>query len=176
MERYYNQTIGADVLTETGIRVGKVFEIVIEPTTGKIVGFLITPRGDKVIAPSDVIFWGEQLVISDHDDIMDTEDLIKVQQALKLNIRIHKNKVFTKKNEFLGTVLDFALNTSFFMMTKLFVAKTFLGFLPYQEKVIAHKNILEITYDKIIVKNPIGLIPIKDKEKAKLRIDIAPTG
>lgn len=176
MERYYTQTIGSDVLTENGVRVGRVLEVVIDPATGKIVGFLLTPNGRKAISPSDVIFWGDQLVVSDFDDILDTEDLIKVNQVLRQNIRIQKNKVFNQKNEFLGRVLDFSLNTSMFVLTKLFIAKTFWGFYPYEEKTVPHKYILEIKPDKIIVKIPAGTVPVKEKEKAKLRVDIAPTG
>ncbi len=176
MERYYTQTIGADVLTENGMHVGKVLEVLIEPTNGKIVGFLLTPSGRRVISPTDVIFWGDQLVISDFDDVLDVDDLIKAKNVLKQNIRVFKNKVYTGKNEFLGNVLDYSLNTSMFVLTKLFIAKTFFWIYHFEEKTVPHKNILEIKPDRIIVKIPAGTVSVKEKEKAKLRVDIAPTG
>ncbi len=177
MERYYSQTIGAEIFSETGIKIGRVFEVVIDSDTGKIAGFLLMPLGQKVISPRDVIFWNRQLVITDSDDVLETDEIIKVREVLKKNIRIFKNKVLTKKGDYLGRVVDFNMDTGHFMLTKILVAKSFAGLFHYDEKIIAHHNILEIRSDAVIVKNPESTVPVNDKkdQQRKLGIDIAPT-
>jgi sporulation protein YlmC with PRC-barrel domain len=180
MERYYSQLIGSPIFSENGQAVGRIFELIMETETGKLVGFLLAPNGKKVIMAQDVSLWNRQLVISDLDDIFDTEEMVKIQEILKRKIPIIKNRVVSESGDYLGQVFDFALDTKFFTLTKIVVAKNFFGIFQYDEKIIAQKNIVEIKKTAIIVKNPIGLIPVQKhrtpkKVKRKLNIDVAPT-
>lgn len=177
MDRYYSQTIGSVILTTAGVPVGRVIEIAIEPETGKITGFLLAPRGQNVVAPSDVLFWNESLFIHDEDNVIETEDIIKLREVLEKNIPILHNKVYTKKGLYLGKVYDIGMSSKFFVMTKLAVAKDIFGLFPYDEKLIAHGNILEIKKDRIIVKDVAGTVPVKESASAKenLQIDISPS-
>lgn len=177
MDRYYSQTVGTEVFTPEGSRVGKVTEVVIDPETGKLLGFLLGPHGQYIITPSDVLFWNDQITISDVDDILETAEIFKVQQVLQKDIPVLKNKVVTEKGLYLGHVLDFAIHTRLFVLTKMYVAKKMLGLFPYDEKLIAHKNILQMKKEAIIVKNPSTEIPVKDSKllKNKLHIDVAPS-
>ncbi len=125
------------------------------------------------------MLWSNQIVINDFDDLTDTEEILKVQKVLEKNIPIIKNKVVAEDGTYLGYVMDFAMNPKLFVLTKILVSKSILGLFPYQEKLIAHQNIVEIKKDEIIVKNLRGLIPVKEKkeseEKTKLRIEISPS-
>ncbi len=177
MDRYYSQTIGSEVFTTAGIIVGRVVDIAIEPETGKIVGFLLTPNGRYVIAPSDMLFWDKHLFIQEEEDILETNEIIKVQEVLQKNIPILHNKVYTKKGLYIGKVYDIAMNPKLFVVTKLAIAKNILGIFPYDEKIIAHQDILEIKPDRIIVKDLEAKIPVKEKisPKESLKIDVAPS-
>lgn len=174
MDRYYTQTIGVPVHTTSGGQAGRVIEIVIDPETGKIAGFLLSPRGQYVVAPSDIVFWDEHLFIHDEDDILETDEILKVQEILKKNIPIFGNKVYTKSGKYMGKVYDIGIHPKFFTLTKLAVAKNILGLFPYEEKLISFSDIVEITHDKVTIKDSDAKITEKEKskDKDKLRIDI----
>lgn len=177
MDRYYSQTLGTTVLTTSGMPAGRICEIVIDPDTGKIAGFLMAPRGEYVIAPADILFWDENIFIHDEEDILQTGEIIKVRQVLENEIPILRSKVYTKKGLFLGKVYDIGINPKLFVMTKIVVAKNIFGLFPYEEKIIARGDILEIKKDRIIVKDLEADVPVKEKAGAKkgLRIDVAPS-
>lgn len=176
MDRYYTQTVGSPVLTASGMIAGKIIEIVIEPETGAVTGFLLAPRGQQVVSPSDIIFWQDNLFIQDEDDILETHEIIKVKEILNKGIPIMRNKVYTKKGVFIGKVYDIGLNPKLFVMTKLAVAKNIFGLFPFDEKIIAHGDILEIKKDRIIIKDLEATEKVKvSSAKEKLQIDIAPS-
>lgn len=178
MDKYYTQTIGTPVLAISGTVAGRIAEIVIDPETGKVLGFLLAPKGREVIAPNDIIFWEQNIFIHDEEDILETHEIIKVRDVLRKNIPIMRAKVFTKSGKYLGKVYDIGINPKFFMMTKLAVAKNVLGLFPYDEKLIAHGDILEITKERIIVKEVEARVRAAEKSaeaKEKLQIDTAPS-
>jgi len=178
MDRYYTQTIGTPVLAISGTVAGSIAEIVIDPETGKVIGFLLAPKGQDVIAPNDIIFWEQNIFIHDEDDILETHEIIKVSEVLKKNIPILHAKVFTKNGKYLGKVYDIGINPKLFVMTRIAVAKNVLGLFPYDEKIIAHGDILEITKEKIIVKDVEARVRATEKSasaKENLQIDIAPS-
>ncbi len=178
MDRYYSQTIGSAVLTTTGIPVARIVEIVIDTDTGKVAGFLLSPRGQYVLATNDILFWDQHIFVHDEEDILETDEIIKVQDILKKNISILRKKVFTKNGRYLGKVYDIGINPKLFVLTKLAVAKNVLGLFPFDEKIIAHKNILEIKNDRIIVKDVDAKERVPEKArsaKENFQIDIAPS-
>lgn len=177
MDKYYSQTIGTPIMTMGGPTGRKIVEVVIEPETGRIIGFLVTPRGEFVATPRDILYWNQRVIINDVEDIVEVDDIIKIKEILARKISVYKNRVFTQSGTYLGEVLDYAVNPKFFVLTKLLVAKTVFGLFPFQEKIIAHRDILEIKKDRIIVKDRFGVVPTREPKtaKGKLQIDIAPS-
>ena len=179
MDKYYSQIIATEIITETGHYAGRVSDVVVDPDTGKVLGFLVGSKRQKIVASADILFWNQRVIIHDMSDIFDLEEIIKIEKIVKNNIPIINNKVVTKSGMQLGKVYDFAIHPQLFVLTKVFVTKSFLGVFGYDRKMIAHKNILEIKKDMIIVKDPVELIPTEEKKanlKPKLRIDIVPSG
>lgn len=175
MEKLYTQTIGLPVVTEHGHIVGRVFDIIVNPDTGKIAAFALGPTGQKVISPIDVLAWNNALIINDEEAILDPEDIQIVSHITKRNIHIRGCKVVTKSGEYMGKVGDIAFNTKTFMLTVLLIGKSFLGFY-YDKKNVVHKDIIEITSERIIIKDPLRLIPVKAKKLSpKLSPDAAPS-
>ncbi len=171
MDRYYTQIVGIPVLTDSGQKVARIYDVVLNTDTGKVVGFLTSPTGQKVLAPFDIIGWSGALTVHDEEAILDSEEIHQVTEALKKGIRVFRNNVVTKSGEKMGRVIDFAINDKMFVLTRIIVAKAFLGLISYDRRIIAHKDILEIKKDKIIVKDPLRLEPVK--ATTKLRVDIA---
>jgi sporulation protein YlmC with PRC-barrel domain len=173
MDKYYTETIGLPIITTSGDRAGNVFDIIINPENGKLVGLLMAPSGGKVLAPLDIIYWNDRIEIHSAEDILEAEEIQMVHHCLKKNIRIYGNKVMTKSGEYLGRVIDFAVHNKLFVLTRIVVAKSVFGLIKYNKRIIAHKDILEIKRGEIIVKDP--LPPVRAKATAKLSVDIAPT-
>ncbi len=170
MDKCYSQIIGQYITDETGRQLSRIIDVVLNTDTGKVVGFLLAPDGQKAIAPLDITSWNHVITVHDSEEIMDTEELHSLMTALKKDTRIYKNKVITKNGLYMGKVVDFAIDPKFFTVTKLFVAKVFLGIFFYERKIISQKQILEITKEAIIIRNPVETISIK-----KLSVDAAPT-
>jgi uncharacterized protein YrrD len=162
MEKYFSETIGIPIVTTSGYKIGRVFDIVINPETGVVAGFLTSPTKQKVLAPLDVIGWDKALTVHDEDSILEIDEIHQVRESLKKDIRLFRNRVVTKSGACLGKVVDFAMNDKMFVLTKIVVAKTILGIFSYDYRIIAHKDIIEIRKDKIIVKNPLKTVPVKE--------------
>jgi sporulation protein YlmC with PRC-barrel domain len=161
MEKYYSQTVGSAIITESGHQLARIYDVAFNTDTGKVVGFFTDHTGKNVVAPLDIIQWGAALIVRDDESISESNEIHQVMESLKRGIRIFKNRVVTKNGEDLGRVIDFAVNNKFFTLTKLLVAKSFLGLVYYKKRLIPATDIIEITKDKIIVKNPLKTEPIK---------------
>lgn len=170
MEKYYSQLIGTPIITDAGQTAGHLCDLVFNPDNGKVIGFIVAPNGQKVISPMDILQLEKKIYIHDVEDILHTEDIHQVAQILNKRIRIYKSKVVTQKGLYLGHVIDFAIHDKFFILTKIMVAKKILKIFYFDKKIISSNDIIEIKKDKIIVKDPLQVIPLK-----KLSIDAAPT-
>jgi sporulation protein YlmC with PRC-barrel domain len=169
MDRYYSQTVGMPVVTESGIRIARVHDVALNTDTGKIVGFFTDPNGKKVLAPIDVLHWNRSLVVHDEESILDSEEIHQVTETLKKGIRVIRNRVVTKGGEELGIVLDFAVKDKFFTLTKLVVGKSIFGLFHYGKRLIPSIDIIEIKKDRIIVKDPLKTEALKAPAPASAR-------
>jgi sporulation protein YlmC with PRC-barrel domain len=174
MEKYCTHIIGLPVVTESGHKIARVYDIVLNTDTGKVVGFLTSPSGQKVLAPIDILHFGNALSVHDEESILDSDEIHAVAEAFRKGIHVMRKRVVTKSGEYLGQVIDYAINDKMFVMTKIVVGKTIFGLINYGMRLIAHKDIIEIKKDRIIVKDPLRLEPIK--ATTKLRVDTAPSG
>ncbi len=172
MERLYSQIVGTPVITEDAEFVGMVADIIIDPATGKALCFLLPPRAQMGVEPNALIFWHNRLILRDPDDIFELEDVLRFQKIIDGNIPLLNQKVITKNGTYLGRVLDIAFDGRLFVMTKLLVAKSFFGFIHYDEKIIPAKHIIEITSKHILVKDVDGFTSIKSKAKPPQKIKV----
>jgi uncharacterized protein YrrD len=161
MDRYFVQTIGTPVISEQGQMAGRVYDVIIDPETGKIAAFSLAINGKKVVAPIDVLSWGRQIIIHDAEDVVESGEIHKVSQILELQIPIIRNKVITKKGDYLGKVIDYSMEPKMFLLTSIVVAKGLLGILQWDRRIIGYKDIIEIKKGAIIVANNFGMETIK---------------
>ena len=158
MEKFYTKILGTFVFCEGPRPLTSVRDVLIDPATGKICAFEVNAGKNDVIVPIDVLKWDKFISINDADSIIDAEDVMAVNKVLEENIRVFKNKVFTKKDEYLGRVFDFTVDSVDFRLKSIYVSEGFLGLLRYRKRVISSKDIVEILADKIVVKQDRGVV------------------
>lgn len=161
MERYFSKIIGTPVYDE-GIRpITSVKDLVIDPENGKVVALVVNLSRNLVVAPMDIVSWYEGIKINSSDDIVEGDDILRVQSIQQRGIRIFRNKVETKDGKYLGKVFDYGLEPKSLILSKLFVAKDILGLLRYDSRVIGYNSILEILPDKIVVKSDLATVKVE---------------
>ncbi len=174
MERYFSKIVGTPVFEDGARPITTVKDLVIDPENGKVVALLVNQSKNLVISPMDIISWYENIKIHSHSDIIDADDVLRVQNIQKSGSHVYRNSVFTKDGKYLGKVIDYSIEPKSMMLNKIFVAKEFLGLLRFDSRVFGYNNILEILPDKIVVKNDLGVIKETKKEAIKIE-DMAVT-
>jgi len=169
MEKYYLQSVGAQIVSDHGERLGRIGDIIINPDSGKVVGLLVAPSGRKVVAPIDIISWTNYVKIHDELDILEMDEVQQISKVLEKDIRIHRSKVFTKSGDYIGQVIDYGIDNKHLSLTCLIVAKGLLGMIFWDRKIIAASDIIEITKKGIKVKDLVR--PVKMK---KLKVATSP--
>lgn len=168
MEKLYSKTIGTPVVEDHMRPITTVRDLVFDPENGKLLAFVVNENKGLVIVPVDVLAWYDVLRVHDREAIIDAEEVLRVEKFLKGEVRILQNRVETKAGKYLGRVYDMAINNKSFMLEKLFIAKGFLGLVRYETRIIPYKSILEITAEKILVKDDMGKIEVEEKVPAKM--------
>jgi len=167
MQKEYSQIIGTPIVVEDLGRVGRITDVAIDTQTGKVACFFVNTGKMKIITPNDIIFFGPAIVIGDHEDIVDAEDIIRVSNVLERDIGILNSRVETQKGEFLGTVHNFVIDLQFFVLTKLVVYRSFFGLFKTRDLLISAEDIIKIEKGLIVVKNKYAKKPVTTKDIKK---------
>lgn len=168
MEKYYLQTVSSPVIDDTGQQIARVGDVILNTETGKVVGFLVGPAKKKAVATIDISTWNQALRVHDVHDLIDLDEVQQIAHALEKEIPVYKNKVVTKNGEYIGKVIDFGMDNKFFKLTCLIIAKSFLGLIFWDKRIIAAQDIIKMEKKQITVKNLVK--PVKMK---KLRVKMA---
>ncbi|MBD3330468.1 hypothetical protein GF354_02965 [Candidatus Peregrinibacteria bacterium] len=139
-----------------------VKDVVIDTERGKIVAFVTDKARNFVLSPIDIRSWTNFITINDKDAVIEGKDILRVAEIQKQGLGLMHKKVFTKNDEFLGKVYDFEFSTKTFEILSILCIKTFLGLISTQSRIIPKNQIIEITKEKIIVKENLKTV----KEKA----------
>ena len=145
MIKSYTKIVGTPVLVDSIRPITTVKDLVLDPETGKVLAFVVNVNKKQIITALDVVTWHEIIKIHDHGDIIDAAEVLRVVEVLSSGRFFYKVKVFSKDGEYLGRVLDFALNTKSFQLESIFVAKSVMGLVRYGSRVIASKDIEDMS-------------------------------
>lgn len=138
--------------------------IIIDHNSGKIVALCSSFNCERIIATQDIIsVHRKKIIVSDMHAIVSRSEVVRINQLYNEHVRVYGNAVYDEENTYLGTVIDMELNTKGMFLAAIVVAKTFL-FWSYQQKIISKKQILEITREKIVVKNTLVQKKIEQNE------------
>ncbi len=156
---YHSRLIGTPVLSvQAGGAVAKLSDPIVNPDNLKILGFFLAgPMVDVTNNILDVSSIREYsnygAVIDNADEFVGSEDVVKIKKILNLNFDLIGLRVETKKGTHLGKIIDFTATSDNFAIQQIIVKRpTFKSFID-PELTIHRREIVEITDDKVIVKD-----------------------
>ena len=148
---------------------GRIAEMVADPSTGEILAFLLDSDREKAIATSSISrMAGGVLWVAEEADVVEAEELVRVMDVYKKGIRFIGAPVVTKSGSGLGSCFDAFFDTRHFVLMQLAVGRSILG-VHTDTKLISTTAILQVTKTKILVKDA----AIKVKKKAEIDADPA---
>lgn len=165
MQKLYSEIIGLPVFDEYSQRpVSLVQDVIIDPENGKVLAYVV--KGKHLIVPMDILRMHNGIYIHDKDHILPFEEVLRAAEVARRYIGIIGACVITERGKvILGRAVDYEIDTTHMVLTKLHVAKLFL-FFRYQEKIISYAHIVRIEHNTIIVKDS---HEVKVEEKAMAR-------
>lgn len=160
MKRFFSELIGLPIVSrEDKHTVGRVWEIFLDPDTGKMLGVFTTHR--QIIVPMDLgrVQKGRWEVHS-CDAPIEEEELVRLNKIPKSKRRLIHKPVVTHSGHYLGRVEDFEIDLNALTLTRLHVTRKAL-FWVMEERMIERKQVLRITEKAVIVKD--GVVEITEK-------------
>ena len=169
MEKLYSSIIGSPVFDDHSTRpFTTVKGVVLDPErNGKVLAFVVNVNKNKIISPVDVISWGDVIKVHARDAVTDGDDVLRVAEVQKDGRYFFGNRVEAEGEGYIGKVVDMAIDSKTLDLRKIFVAKSVLGMIRYENRIIPAKNILEVLCDKIIVKN--GMKTVKEESEISVK-------
>lgn len=174
MEKLYSEIIGTPVFEDDAPRpFTTVKELVLDPEMrGRLLALVTDINRGQILSPVDIISWGNVIKIHSSGDITESENILRVEEVLKNDIRFMGMDVVTEKGEKLGKLNDLGIDNKTFDLKRIFLAKTVLGLVRYDSRIISAKDIVEVLADKIVVKE--GIKTVKEEAKGTVK-DMAAT-
>ena len=138
-------------------RIGTATMPIINPHNLHIDGFYanaMNGQNEGIIVDLDIRdFNVKGIIINDHQDISDPEDLVRLQPIIDINFKLMGKAVYENKRK-IGKVVDYAVNTDSLFVQKLYVQPTLLKSMGVSQLVFDRQSIIEITDTKIVVSGP----------------------
>ena len=151
---------GTQVLSlHLGGAIARTGEPIIDPNDLKIIAFRVSgaqvggENGDILETQSIREFSNMGMIIDSIDELVKREDIVRLDEIMKLNFRLIGLRVESKDGKKLGKVEDYTIDPENFQIMQLMVKRPILkGFLD-PELIIGRSLVTEVTDDKIIVKS-----------------------
>lgn len=141
----------------TGGKVADASEPIINPNNLKIEGWFCTDvfnRSTLILLSQDIRdFVPQGIAINDHSDLADPEDLVRLEEVLKLEFKLIGKSVVTNRGRKMGKVADYALDTTDMKIHKLYVSRPMYKSLTDGQLSIDRSQIIEITNYKVVVRD-----------------------
>lgn len=139
----------------TGAQVATVIGAIINPNNLKIEGFYCEDRFESktlILLTQDIRdTLAQGYVVNDHEVLVDPEELVRLQDIIKLNFQLIGKQVATSDKKKVGKVTDWATESTTFYIQKIYVGQSILKSLGTGQLSIDRNQIVEITNKKIII-------------------------
>lgn len=144
---------------QTSGAIGVVSNLIVDPNSLKIIAFElsggIVPRnGANILDASSVREYSHYgIVIDSIEELVEPDDVIKIQKTLNLGFSLFNLKVETKKGSRLGKVSDFTATSEDFTIQQLVVKRPIVKSFLDPELIVPRKEIVKVDNYKVTVKD-----------------------
>lgn len=154
-----SKLIGTPILSvQASGAIARITSPIIDPDTLKILAFYVD--GPAINATNHILdtrsireYSSLGAVIDSEDELVSSDDVIKIQKILELNFNLLGLKVETKKGSKLGKIIDFTATSEDFIIQQIIVKRPTIKSFIDPELTIHRREIVEITDTKVIVKD-----------------------
>ena len=156
---YASKLIGAPVLSvQAGGQIANISGLIIDPDSLKIVAFRVAGpavnKNENIMDVSSVREYSNYgFVIDSIEELVGTNDVVKISQVLALNFDLVGLKVVTKKGTRLGKISNYTLTSEDFVVQQIIVKRPVLKSFSDSELTVSRKEIVEIDDYKVVVKD-----------------------
>lgn len=163
----------------TGRQVAMAYAAIIDPNNLKIEGFHCTDSIDKkkhlILVTQDIRdVLPAGLVVNDHADLSEPEDLIRLQNIIDLNFELIGKTIVTTKKKRVGKVSDYAIEPESMLIKKLYVSQSIVKSFTGGTLSVDRTQIVEITNKKIIIKELLQPIRSSIESNVKTTPNLSP--
>lgn len=168
MDRLYSKIIGMPVFVQDSPRpLYSVQDLIIDPANGKVVALLVDSRKRLVVASIDIIAIKHGVLVRSAEDIVKSDEILRVAAVIRDFGSLHGKKVFTENGKAIGKVVDIAVSDLALVVSKIITAKSLLGVVQYDGRIIPTSEIIEMKKDKVIVRDDVITVRAKEKTSVK---------
>ena len=151
----------------TGTSIAQIQSLVINPYNLTIIAFKLA--GSRLDNPNDSFLLLSSVreispigfIVNSSDEIVASEDVIKLKEILDLNFKLPGIKVITKKGVKLGKVSDFVVNLASMSIEQLIIERPIFKAFLDPELTIHRSKIIDISNDLITIED--------EKERPKVK-------
>ncbi len=155
----------------TGGKIATAHRPIFNPDNLKIVGFHCEEsfnRSHLILLSQDIRDHIKQgFVVDDFEVLAEPNDLIRLQNLLKIDFELIGKVVATKDKKKLGKVVDYAVDSETLYVQKLYVGQSMLKSLSDGQLSVDRSQIIEVSDRQIIIKDPLQTTPVKAQAIAK---------
>lgn len=148
----------------TGSPIATIMAPIFNPNNLKIEGFYCEDRFNKselVLLYQDIReVLRDGFVVNDHDVLVDPDELIRLEDILKLRFELIGKQVETISKDKVGKVSDYAVEMETMFVQKLYVSQSILKSFTGGSLSVDRSQINEITNRRIIINDLIKKAPI----------------
>lgn len=140
-----------------GGKVAEVTEIVVNPNDLRIIacrveGPLVGKEfGDILPIESVREFSRLGMIIDSTDELVESNEIVRIKEILDLNFSLFGLKVITKAGTKIGKVSDFTLDPSFWDVNQIVVERPFFKSLIDPELIISRQHIVEVDDFRVVI-------------------------
>ena len=157
MERLYSKIVGMPVFSPESVQpIYIARDMVVDPDSGKVVAIVVDSARGLIITPMDIVSLKHGILIRRKDDVVEMEDVLRVKDIVEDGRELMGKNVETENGERLGKVVDLAIDAKSLILNKIHTARSILGIVHHNPRIIPAKNIVEVLEDKVIVKDSSG--------------------
>ncbi len=148
----------------TGTTIANITRAIINPDNLKVEGFYCEDRFSKkelILLYQDIRdLLPQGYVVNDHDALVESEELVRLKEVLKLNFSLLNKDVVTTAKDKVGRVSDFATETETMFVQKIYVSQSIFKNFTGGTLSIDRSQINEITPKRIIINELMKRSPV----------------